>query len=73
MGDEANEPTFLEDAKCEVKFSFLPRRCYVTKKTLWLSNAVRGRRTFYTQETVIHDDRWYSKKQFVLMQLKGWC
>lgn len=72
MGDEANNPTFLEDARIEVCRSFWPRRCYNTKRSLWFKISVRGRRIYRVGDTnFAYEDRWFDAKEFTSMKLRG--
>ena len=72
MGDEANNPTFLEDATTKVCRSLWPRRCFNTKRSLWFRVAVRGRRIYRVGDTdFAYEDRWFDQKEFVVMKLKG--
>ena len=74
MGDEANNPTFLEDAKIKLCRSIWPRRCFNTKRSLWFKIAVRGRRIYRTGDTnFAYEDRWFDTKEFTLMKLRGYC
>lgn len=73
LGNEANNPTFLEDAYVEILRSIWPRRCYNTRKILWLSPAVRARRFCRLGDNnFINEDRWFDTKEFTLMKLKGY-
>ena len=74
LGNEANNPTFLENAKIKLCRSIWPRRCFNTKRSIWFKIAVRSRRIYRTGDTdVAYEDRWFDTKEFTLMKLRGYC
>jgi hypothetical protein len=69
--DEMNSIMWFKNAEIKLKFCFLPKRCYDTNKLLWFKYAYRTRNTWRVEDTLlIHDDRWYTKNEFVMMRLK---
>lgn len=69
--DEMNIFMWLKNAEVKLKFCLLPRKCYKTDKHLWFKYAYRTRNTWRVEDNMlIHDDRWYSKDEFLIMRLK---
>jgi hypothetical protein len=66
---QAYDP-FNERATFEYKTSFIPRKCYTTKKWVW-GLAVRGRRIITGPGEPVVEDRWYHRHEAILMMLKG--
>jgi hypothetical protein len=55
----------------QLKFTLLPRQCYVTKRIIWLESAYCI--TAGYREGDIHwrfDDRWYDKDEYLVARLK---
>lgn len=60
---------FDDRATFDYKTSFIPRRCYKTKRWLW-GLAVRGRRIITGPGDPIIEDRWYHRHEAIIMMLK---
>ena len=54
-----------------LKFTFLPRRCYISGKYIWLKHAYRKTATYTGPGEPVHEHRWYDKKEFLVARLKG--
>lgn len=68
--------TFDQDFKrrClgwQLKFSFIPRRCHYTKKSVWFKFAYRGTEMITGPGTPVFNDRWVDKKSYIFLKLKG--
>jgi len=55
----------------KLKFTLLPRRCYITKRIMWLENAyciTAG----YQQGNMnyLYEHRWYDKNEYIVARLK---
>ena len=69
--DEMNFPTCMDRAVTELKLCLWPRRCYQTNRLLWLEYAYRTRRYYMSADIdSIHEDRWYSKHEFLILRIK---
>lgn len=69
--DEMNTFIWFKNAEIKLKFCFLPRKCFETDKTLWFKYAYRTRNSWRVEDNLfIHDDRWYSRNEFIIMRLK---
>lgn len=55
----------------ERKVSLLPRRCYYTKKSIWLKNAYFGTSMLTGPGEPLFEHRWVHPKEYVFLKLKG--
>jgi hypothetical protein len=55
----------------ELKFSLLPRRCFYSKKLLWMRLAYKGTSMITGPGEPLFEYRWVSKKEFLLQRIKG--
>lgn len=55
----------------ELKFVWLPKRCYLSKKIIWLKIAYKQTAMYMGPSDVVFDHRWYNKNQFLLARLTG--
>lgn len=69
-GDAQAYDPFEDRAVFNYKYSFIPRRCYNTKKLVW-GLAVRGRRIITGPGSDVVEDRWYHRHEAIIMMLKG--
>jgi hypothetical protein len=53
------------------EFFWLPKRCYVTKKLLWLVTAYRGVAMYTGPGEAVVEFRFYSKESFMMKALRG--
>lgn len=61
---------FNEYAQFEYKYCVWPRRCYNTKRWLFLTTAMRGRRIITGPGEPIVEDRWYDSNEGLIMMIK---
>lgn len=54
----------------QLKFVWLPKTCHVSGKKLWLENAYRETAIFTGPGDPIFENRWYSKVEFLILNLK---
>lgn len=62
------------DSHCtdtKLKFVFLPKRCQVSGKHLWLEYAYRKTSTYTGPGDPVVEHRWYDKHEYVIEKLKG--
>lgn len=72
LGDEVNNARFLEHAYVKFVRCLWPRRCFITRKSLWFKSSVRVRRYCRLGDhTFGNQDRWFNAKEFTIMKLKG--
>jgi hypothetical protein len=56
----------------KLKFTLIPRRCYVTKRIIWLESAyciTAGYRQGH-QRDYLYENRWYDKNEYMVARLK---
>lgn len=55
----------------ELKFAFLPKRCDVTGRKIWLEYAYRGSAWFRVGDIDIQEEiRWHDKLEHIIWKLK---
>ncbi len=55
----------------EYTFAWLPQKCHITGKRLWLEKAYRQTAMIMGPGDAIFDFRWYDKTEFLIARLKG--
>lgn len=56
----------------KLRFSFLPRKCRVSGKSIWFKTAYRVRYAVVGWDMdEYYNDRWYSKQEYVMLVLKA--
>lgn len=55
----------------ELTFCLLPRRCYYTKKFLWLRKAYVGVSMLTGPGDPIFDYRWCERREYLFLKIKG--
>ncbi len=56
---------------CQLKISFLPRRCFYTGKYLWLKLAYKGTAMITGPGEPVFEHRWCEKNQYLFLKVKG--
>jgi hypothetical protein len=54
-----------------LKFSFLPRRCFYTGKYLWFKLAYKGTAMITGPDTPVYEDRWCDRHEYLFLKIKG--
>ena len=55
----------------QLKFALFPRRCYITKRRIWLESAYCVTAMFRTNDlTFDYENRWYTKDEYLIARLK---
>jgi hypothetical protein len=65
------DSSFLSRAQWQLKLSLLPRRCRVSKKTIWLKYAYRGIAVWTGPGDSVEEIRWVSKEEFLFGRIAG--
>jgi len=55
----------------ELKFILIPKRCYISKKLLWLTLAYKQTAMWTGPDLPVFEDRWYDKTEFLIEKIKG--
>jgi hypothetical protein len=69
-----NDLFFYNNAKWKLKFVWIPTRCDLSKKIMWLTYAYQGTSTHYvisTTKLLIVNTRWITKQEFIFGKIKG--
>ncbi len=63
---------YHEDAIWQLKFAFLPKKCYLTGETIWFGYAYRGHRAYGGfHDEPEYDIRWVKKDEWLVEKIKG--
>jgi hypothetical protein len=62
---------FYHRAQWELKFAWLPHRCNLTKRIIWLSQAYRGTVMWTGPSEPEIETVWHSKNQHLIWMLKN--
>jgi len=54
----------------EIKFVIFPRRCFISKKWIWLQRAYKGYAFLNGPGEAIAQTRWHSKEEHLLWMLR---
>ena len=71
LNERAWEGLFYK--KClgwEFKFAFLPKRCNITGKKIWLEYGYRGEAWFRFGDHMDREVRWHNKIEHIVWKLK---
>lgn len=73
---EDSEPQAFDPFKnrcigTEYKFVWLPQKCHITSKKLWLENAYKQTAMWTGPGDSIFEYRWYDRDEFVIARIKG--
>ena len=55
----------------EYKFVWLPKKCHITNKNLWLKKAYRQTAMWTGPGDSMFEYRWYDRNEFLTARLKG--
>ena len=62
---------FLKRATWKLKFALLPRKCFKSGKSIWLTTAYRGTMMITGPGTPVFERRWLTKYEYILYAIKG--
>lgn len=73
VGAEAENTTYDPfEARCvgkQIKFAWLPKKCYITGKRIWLKNALKRTAMWTGPGDNIFEHRWYDPQEYMIWQL----
>jgi hypothetical protein len=69
--DNRYDNIFYSKAMWYLKFTWVPQRCQLTNKLLWLCCAYKGTAVYTGPGSPVYEYRWIDKSQFLLARLKG--
>ena len=67
-----DDQRFLSRAWTHLRWVLWPRRCYVSKKWMWLTRAYRADYVITGPGDPAVWTRWYSNTEYVILKLKGY-
>lgn len=71
VGDSLGMWGLKRISKWELKFNFLPRRCRLSNKLLWLTYSYKGIYMLTGPGDTIFDKCYIEKSHFILWNLRG--
>lgn len=54
----------------EYKFLFLPKKCFISGKTLWLQRVYKRTAMYMGPDDTVFEHRYYDKHEYLINQLK---
>jgi len=68
---------FYKNAKWKLEFAWIPKRCAISKKLIWLETGYKG--VFIWNQLVdmgmnkleLKESRWLTKREFIFGKIKG--
>jgi len=64
-GDVASDWVFLRKAKWKETFAFLPHRCRISKRLIWLKKAYKGVAIYYGPGTPVTETHWHESGEHI--------
>lgn len=62
---------YYDRAVWYLKFAWLPRRCEVSNKLIWLTRAYKGTVMWTGPGDPIIEHKWISKQEFLFSRMRG--
>jgi hypothetical protein len=62
---------FYKKADWYYKFAWLPHRCNLSNKRIWLKKAYRGIAMYTGPGDPIFEYKWVSREEFIMARIKG--
>lgn len=72
MPTDYDDKRFLSQGYNQLRWVLWPTRCHVSKKWMWLTRAYRAMYVISGPGDPAIWVRWYSRKEMVLLKLKGY-
>lgn len=63
--DVASDWVFLRKAKWKETFAFLPHRCRISKRLIWLKKAYKGVAIYYGPDTPAIETQWHESGEHI--------
>lgn len=71
MYDHELDQMFYKKAVWYLQFAWVPKRCGITYRLIWLKWAYKGTAMWTGPGSPIFEYRWIAKEQFLFARLKG--
>lgn len=62
---------FYSKATWTLSFAFLPKKCNITKKVIWLKYAYKGTALIRRADDLVPEVKWHTKAEHLIWLLKG--
>jgi len=62
---------FYKKATWYYKFAWLPHKCQLSGKRIWLKTAYRGMAVYTGPGDPVYEYKWLTKEDFMLARLRG--
>ena len=70
--DEIEWHFYKTGPQWEYKFAYLPKRCNLTGKRIWLKKAYRGEARYRAGDFhILYEYRWHDRHEHLIWTLKG--
>jgi hypothetical protein len=66
-----NDWHFYKKAVWYYKFAWLPHRCNITNRRIWLTCAYQGIAVYTGPGEPVFEKKWIGKEEFMIARLKG--
>jgi len=70
MGVSMYDPFKDKCVGTQLEFTFLPKKCYITGRTLMFEYAYK-QTAMWTNNEIVFEHRYYDKNEFLIAKLKG--
>ena len=70
-GFDEEHDSFNDRAKFIQIFAWRPRRCWISKRWLWLTQVIQGEAIWVGPGTPVVEYRYYNATEYLLQKLKG--
>lgn len=71
IGDSPDMWGLKKISKWELQFNFLPKRCFLSNKLLWLTYSYKGTYMLTGPGDPFFDDYYIEKSEFIFWNLRG--
>ena len=68
--DEEYDP-FYNRAEWSMRFCWLPHRCALSNKLMWLKYAYKGTAMWTGPGEPVYEHRWHDKQEHLIWKIKG--
>ena len=72
MPEEYDDKRFLSQGHNQLEWSIWPRRCHASGKWIWFTQAYRAMYVITGPGDPAIWTRWYSRKEMLVLKLKGY-
>jgi hypothetical protein len=66
-----SETAFIDRALWYVKFAWIPRRCWISNRIIWLEKAYHGTAMWTGPGEPVFEYHWVNKDEYLVAKIKG--